>query len=120
MKKRISLLVFTHLVAVFMGIFVFYIVSNISENNTGAWYNGTIDLSIYNEIPEIRMMSRKFGDLDAIYLYPSDYIDEDGYLTKEAYEKIQYENLGVYSTPTEAQKAIVKLNNYFEKNSHKI
>ena len=47
-------------------------------------------------------------------------IDEDGYLTKEAYDKIQYENLGVYSTPTEAQKAIVKLNNYFEKNSHKI
>ena len=69
MKKSNILLVFTHLVAVFMGIFVFYIVSNISENNTGAWYNGTIDLSIYNEMPEIRMMSRKFGDLDAIYLY---------------------------------------------------
>ena len=69
MKKTNILLVFTHLVAVFMGIFVFYIVSNISENNTDAWYNGTIDLSTYNEIPEIRMMSRKFGDLDAIYLY---------------------------------------------------
>ena len=41
MKKSNILLVFTHLVAVFMRIFVFYIVSNISENNTGAWYNGT-------------------------------------------------------------------------------
>ena len=120
MKKRILLLVFTHLVAVFIGMFLFCIANKISENNTGVWYNGTIDLSTYNEIPEIRMMSRKFGDLDAIYLYPSDYIDEDGYLTKEAYDKIQYENFGVYSTPTEAQKAIVKLNNYFEKNSHKI
>ena len=120
MKKLILILVFTHLIAVFIGMFSFYIINKISENNTGTWYNGTIDLSTYNEIPEIRMMSRKFGDLDAIYLYPSDYIDEDGYLTKEAYDKIQYENFGVYSTPTEAQKAIVKLNNYFEKNSHKI
>lgn len=111
MKKSIILLVFTHLVAVFMGIFVFYIVSNISENNTGAWYNGTIDLSTYNEIPEIRMMSRKFGDLDAIYLYPSDYIDKQGNLT----DKIECENFGVYLNPTKAKKAIVKLNKYFRK-----
>ena len=115
MKKTNILLVFTHLVAVFMGIFVFYIVSNISENNTGAWYNGTIDLSTYNEIPEIRMMSRKFGDLDAIYLYPSDYIDKQGNLTEESYHKIECENFGVYLNPTEAQEAYIKLNNYFQK-----
>lgn len=103
-----------------MGMFVFYIVDKTSENNIGKWYNGTIDLTRYNEVPEIRMIPYKYKDLYAIYLYPSDFIDEEGILTEEAYHKIEYENFGVYSTPTEAQKAIVKLNNYFEKNSHKI
>ena len=115
MKKSIILLVFTHLVAVFMGIFVFYIVSNISENNIGAWYNGTIDLKRYNKAPEIRMIPCKYKDSSFIYLYPSDYTDKEGYLTEEAYNKIQYENFGIYSTIDEAQEAYIKLNNYFQK-----
>lgn len=115
MKKSISLLVFTHLIAVFMGMFLFCIANKISENNIETWYNGTIDLSRYNKAPEIRMIPHEYKGLYVIYLYPSDYIDKEGYLTEETYNKIQYENFGIYSTPNEAQEAYIKLNNYFQK-----
>ncbi len=112
MKKSFFLLAFTHIVAVFIGMYLFYIVNITSESNIRAWYNGTIDLSVYNKAPKIMMMNKE----KAIYLYPADYIDNEGYLTEEGYEKIQYENLGVYLNKQDAQKAYIRLNEYFQKN----
>ena len=114
MKKTIYILLFTHLIAFFTGIFLFFIVNTISENDIERWYNGTIDLSTYSKMPEIRMIPHEYKDLYAVYLYPSDFTDEKGYLSEEAYNKIQSENFGVYSTLKDAQEGYIKLNNYFK------